>query len=438
MDFKNKHRGILYASIFSILSVAGGYALRYFVNLILAQHLRATIYGDFAFIVSIVFFISMSLLLGMDEAALKFIPEYIAHKQWGEIAGFVKKNFHSLIARSFIVFLLGLLLTAFLVFLTYHGYYDATKYYQYSVTICLAPIVAILSFQAKLLRSFHSLFWSLVTYNVLPFLLFAIGIMLAINFNNNIALHHAIFIFILAAVIVTIIQKAVIDKTYPQKLKSVKPEYLSKEWNSVGISLLVAEVVFTGINAIDILMLKFLGKNLAEVGIFAATTNICGVLMILSIAINIGLAPFVSVNIKKYFHDKKKLQRFINNCNLILTIPTVLLSILIAIFGHQILHAFGPEFVAGYWVLIIVLVSQAIYVLLGISFTILRYTEHQQAIVDSNILTLLLMVSIEALLVTHYGYYGAAIGLAFSRIMMGIWFLFVVRKEFGIKPFFII
>jgi O-antigen/teichoic acid export membrane protein len=272
----------------------------------------------------------------------------------------------------------------------------------------------------------------------MPFLLVFLGIITTIYFTNWLTIYHAFAIYAAALLLVILIQRLAIKKIAPKDLAIAKPKYLTQDWNKVSRHLLIAELTFVGISSIDLIMLKFLGVDFAEVGIFAAAVTICNSIMLVSMAVNIGTAPIISVYMKKYFHNKQRLQHFVNLCNILLVIPTVLLTTVIIIFGRYFLHAFGLEFVKGYWVLVIILISYAISVILGTSFTVLRYTKHQGAIVNSNILALLLMITIEALLVPYYGYYGAAIGLAFSRIAMALWFMIVVKKEFGIKPFFIL
>jgi O-antigen/teichoic acid export membrane protein len=434
-----KHRHtIIYAGIFSMVSITIGYCLRYISNLVIAEHLKAAAYGDFAFIISIVFFIGMILLFGKDEATLKFLSEYIASEQWEEASGFVKNSSSFIFRMCFLSFLLGSLGVVFLFISKMHSHPNVLGYDDYIVTLYLAPLMAILTMQTKVLRSYGSLFWSLITFNIFPLLLFTLGIIITVRFTGWFTLYHSYIIYVVAVLIVVIIQKVVLKKITPKNIITAVPKYLTREWNKVSHHLLMAELIFVGISSVDLIILRLLGNNLTSVGIFASTLTISGVIVLISIAINIGIAPLISVHFKKFYEDKKHLQNFANLCNILLIIPTIFLTAAIIIFGHQILHTFGAEFVTGYWALLIVVAGQAISVLLGTSFTLLRYTEHQKIIANINILTLILMIVLETILIPIYGYYGAAIGLAFSRIFMAIWFAIIVKKEFGIKPFFII
>jgi O-antigen/teichoic acid export membrane protein len=161
MPHSKQHRTVIYASIFSMVSIVMGYCLRYATNLALAKYLKAEAYGDFVFIASIILFIGMALLLGSDEATLAFLPGYLANKNWDKAAGFIKKHLRNIIEISIFSILVGVLSLFVLLYFFQHGYQNFNKYFPYAIALCLAPLIAVMTFQTKLLRTYNSLFWSL-------------------------------------------------------------------------------------------------------------------------------------------------------------------------------------------------------------------------------------------------------------------------------------
>ena len=163
-------------SMVSIGIIILGYALRYIVNLILARHLQTAVYGDWAFIFNVITFSSIIVLLGADDASLVFVPEYVVSQSWDKAAGFLERHIKLIIFMSFLIIAGGGMLVSILYLLDRIGDINISNYYPVIFSFWLIPLAGIVMFNAKLLRSLHCLSWSLVTYRILVFLLFGLGV----------------------------------------------------------------------------------------------------------------------------------------------------------------------------------------------------------------------------------------------------------------------
>ena len=431
----NSHwKKLISHSILAISIIIFGYICRYLANVLLARYLHAEAYGDFSVIFNIMLFGAIGLLLGMDDATLKFIPEYIADKKWRYVAGYLKRNTIIIKLTSLISIFLGMLATFILFLFIRTGYTILNIYYPYALTLWIIPLLAIITFQTKLLRSLRYLTWSLLFYNVFPYILFALGIILAIQTHTEITLLRSVLIFGIGLLLVSIAQYSFIKIALPQEIRSHEPMFLNKRWFTVSIHLMISNLVFVGISSIDLIILEILGHSEVEVGIFAAILVIANSMLLINISINIIISPLIAILAKR----KAQLQSLANMTNWLLTFPTLIMAILIIAFGKTLLSHFGHDFSQGYYVLVIVICGYVVAISTNLSSVLLKYTEHQRATVNINMLALLIMIVIELFSVPRYGFYGAAIGLAVARCLICILNIYTAKNFLKMRSFFFV
>ncbi|HBH60318.1 MAG TPA: hypothetical protein DDX85_00955, partial [Nitrospiraceae bacterium] len=107
--------------------------------------------------------------------------------------------------------------------------------------------------------------------------------------------------------------------------------------------------------------------------------------------------------------------------------------LILLIEGKYILRYFyGPEFEAGYVVLVILTLGQMIKAGAGLIGVLLQMTGEHKVYMKVNIILGIINIILNILLVPSYGMTGAAVATAFCLVMVDIICIFIIHKRLSI------
>ncbi|MCK4869794.1 MAG: polysaccharide biosynthesis C-terminal domain-containing protein [Gammaproteobacteria bacterium] len=437
MSTEWKWKRLVEASYFTIAVIIISFVARYGVNVLLANHLKAEAYGDYAAMINVVFFAGTVLLLGSDEAALRFIPEYVYKRDWARVSGYIKHHLKLILLISVVVVTVMFLIATVLYLLSRVGVGTFFDYHPILFAIWFAPMFALIVFQAKLLRSLHKVAWSLLTFKILPFLLMAFGIFLFTSKGSILTMYQALMVYGTGLFVVVITQFILLLAALPYEVDFSQAEYQKRKWFAVSTAIMFASLIFAGVTTVDLLLLELLGPNEAQVGILAAVLTISSGVLTMPLALNAVIAQRVRVLVRRQNHVY--LQKYANICNYIIVPPIILVAIAIIVYGKALLGHFGQAFVAGYDVLIfVILILGILSMLTAFGRPLLQYSGRHRQLVYANVVALIVMVVVDIVTMPFYGIYGAVLSMILSRLIVAVWVLWASRKLLHIRAFLLI
>lgn len=425
------------ASYVTMAVIVVSFLARYGVNILLANHLKVEAYGDYAAMINVVFFAGTMLLLGSDEAALRFIPEYVYKRDWTRVSGYIKHHLKLILLLSVVVVTFMFLIATVLYLLSRAGINTFFDYHPILFAIWFAPMFALVVFQAKLLRSLHKVAWSLLTFKILPYLLMAFGIFLFTAEGSVLTMYQALMVYGTGLFVVVVAQFILLLAALPYEVDFSKAEYQKRKWFAVSTAIMFASLIFAGVTTIDLLLLEMLGPNEAQVGILAAVLTISSGVLTMPLALNAVIAQRVRVLVRRQNHAY--LQKYANICNYIIAPPIILVAIAIIVCGKALLGHFGHAFISGYDVLVVVIIILGgLSMLTAFGRPLLQYSGRHKQLVYANVVALIVMVIVDIVAMPFYGIYGAVLSMILSRLIVAVWVLWASRKLLHIRSFLLI
>ena len=115
-----------------------------------------------------------------------------------------------------------------------------------------------------------------------------------------------------------------------------------------------------------------------------------------------------------------------------LTLP---LGCVIIVFARELMRIFGPEFEAGWPILIIGTLGQLINCGVGSVGYLLLMSGQQRRLIRIQAVMAVVMVGLSLLLIPRLGLTGAALGAAVTNAVSNVWYLREVRSKLGLSPY---
>ena len=218
------------------------------------------------------------------------------------------------------------------------------------------------------------------------------------------------------------------------KFKASNKKLLSyKNILQKALPMMFSGIMVLLLNWTDILMLGVM-KSEKEVGIYNAAFKIGFMVLIIISTINVIIVPKIS----ELFQEGKliELKKLLNRSTQLITVLTLPIVLVLVIFGKYILAQFGPDFIEGYLVLVIITLSSFFSSICGNVDQILNFTNNQSALLKINIFSLLLNVALNFFLIDNYGIEGAATASLISTIFLNTFCVIYIKRKLGFYTLF--
>lgn len=124
----------------------------------------------------------------------------------------------------------------------------------------------------------------------------------------------------------------------------------------------------------------------------------------------------------------KDVSRWVFTANLVFFLATVVLA-------RDVMSVFGPRFVEGWPVLVIVAGAQMFGASVGSTGRLLAMTDRQRIVMYATVGTVILNVVLNFLLVPRYGIVGSAVATALAMVAVNAVTLMAVKRTLGLWPY---
>ncbi|MCF6344155.1 MAG: polysaccharide biosynthesis C-terminal domain-containing protein [Devosiaceae bacterium] len=398
--------------------------LAYGVQIFLARTLMLEEYGIYVTLWTWLIIVNQVAVFGFSESSLRFIPRYCERKQYQWAIGFMKTGFlFSTLGASFIGLggFLGLWLFA-----------DAipSNYLLPLMVLSLGlPIMALELYFEGISRSFGWYLLTIIPSYVIRPLLIAAGILLAfvLGYTPDAAMVLGIAVIVTAGIVV--IQSIIIWSRLKKQFGNISGAKSKKFWITSSLPLMLA----TGIDELyiysDIIILAFM-LQAPDVAIYFAAQRTMSLAAFIQYAFTmVSVRGFSLANAMR---DRPELQKRITSATswtFWMTVPAVAITL---IAGYPLLRMFGPDFVEGYFVMLVLGLGFLIRASVGQAVDLLIVMGHQVANIFISVGGLAFNIILSIILIPKFGILGAAIATTITFALRAIVLLILTKKLTGL------
>jgi O-antigen/teichoic acid export membrane protein len=401
--------------------------LVYLSQVLLARWMGSFEFGIYAYVWVWVIVLGSLTPLGLNTAILKFIPHYTSGGEEAALKGVIYRSRHIVLGFSSLVAVAGI----GLVFLL-RDYMDNYYVLPLMLGLICVPLFALGEMHEGISRNYG---WTdlafLPPYIARPLLLlFIMGTITLMGFTPCGAAA------LLASIIASFIAIGVQNLLLLKRLKTVMPvteaDYRVAEWLKISTPILLVEGFYMLLAHIDTLMLQLFAAP-QEVGIYFASTKTTGLIGFIYFAVTAVFAHRLAA-----LHSEGRMHEFALRVRSIIHWifwPSLAAGLGLYLLGRPVLWLYGPDFMTGYPVMMILLAGMLVRAATGPVEFMLNMTGYQNATAWVLGSTVVLNLILNSLLIPRFGMVGAASGTVSSVIFASACLYLLVRRKLGINAF---
>ena len=384
------------------------YIIVFLINAVLSRYMTSDVYGDYTVALSLMDIVASIILLGTNSSANRFIPRLYQDRNFEQLLGYLVWN-ANLLKKSFLVcFSVAALLAGIALFMHFYGYMKFEEYHLAFHALWIAPLAALVLLCSNYFISIrHTILGSI-------FQSFAINGLMLVCFLAAIFFFEltlggdgtVITTWVVSFGILLFIQVAILkwkDFTFLSTLKNVFSKnntYKDEIWKKSTTSFMVISIVNSLIWYLDLFIVELAGRQEGSTGYYSAILVITRVIYIIPFYIGLSIASSVSYYFNKP-NQYPRLQQVVNSANFVNFIVSVLMLLVIIGYHEEILNFFGAAYKSVGKALIILAFGTCIVSIARVPRIILLYSGHENFMLHSAIITLLLIL-IAGIPATYY------------------------------------
>jgi O-antigen/teichoic acid export membrane protein len=402
----------------SLVRSAGG-GLLFLSQVFLASWMGAEAFGAYSLAWACVAIAATVAGLGMSGTTVRFIAAYEAGYEAGLLQGLLRFcRFWTIIAAT-ILAILGIALLPL---------WPGAAPYSDPIRLAFIaiPALAILNLDSAIARGFGWMTWSAVAEQIArPTLLMLIGALIAAVILVPRA-EHFVAACVAAYAVVAVVQHFIVRRGIATRVAAAKPRMDRAQWiaMSAGVLLLNGSQAIRS-NADPLLVGLLL--NPVDVGVYTAAMRVATLVAFAMMVAGIAAQPTIAA-----LHSRgsdSDLARFVRRLTRASFIASLALGIMLAVAGRPLLALFGPEFTAGYPVLLVLIAAHVLAASVGPLTSVLVMTGSQGWAAAIHLVSLPVHVALSLLFIPRLGLIGAALAAAFSLALTQLALLAATRRS---------
>lgn len=422
MGHISRHSGVFF--IGTIFRIGAGYLFKVY----LARTLGPEPLGIYALGMTMVAFLGVFNGLGLPQAAVRFISHYVAS---GKIAQL----------RQFLISATGLLLAANVALgftMLWAGPRVAVRFYHTSALAHYLKLFAVImmlgaltAFFAKALQGYKQVSRLTVITDFVGTPLTMLLSIVLITWGKG--LWGYISAQVVSASVVLVLLLRLIWKLTPSDRSS------RVSWSLPETEVVRFSTTLLGIGLLNFLMSQsdkvLLGfySNPRQLGIYAVSAAMVAYIPIALQSVNQIFSPTISDLYTRGEHQL--LGRLYQNLTRWVLAFSLPLAIVIIVFAKPLMRIFGPDFEAGWVVLVIGAVGQLVNCGVGSVGFLLLMSGNERKLIKVQAGAAILTLALGLLLVPRWGIVGAALAAAVTNAFTNGWNLLQVRRVLGFVPY---
>jgi len=423
-----QHAGIrlIRGSTFVFMCRIVGAALTFVSQVLLARWMGAAELGIYVLAFSWCILLSSCATLGFPVAAIRFVGGGLETNEPGYIRGFVRRG-------AQIVALSGILISAVGIAMLWSGWLFTEPANRYTLTLALliVPVFAANTFFSGVANGLSRFPLSFLPANVVRPLLFMSLIVAAWFTTGTLNASRVMSLQALAIIAVSSVAIWMIRRALDNSLDAEPAKYDTRAWARTSAPLL-AMTLFSG---------YFPEINIIVAGAYLPSEQLALFHVSFRLALLVSFALFAVDAVTGpeaarllLSGDKSALQSFVDRATRLRFTVAVTAVVMFGIAGKYFLGLFGPEFVDGYRLLIILAFAQLVQAAVGPVARLMSVSGHQDRCLVVFVVALLALVLLVATLVPLFGATGAAIAALIDMTIWALWMRYLVVRHLDIRP----
>jgi O-antigen/teichoic acid export membrane protein len=402
------------------------------VNAVIAfvsQVLLARWMGSFEYGIFVLVWVTMVIVgnlscLGFHTSIIRFIPEYREKGRMAELRGILLASRLFVLIASTVVAAIGAA-GIWLFAPAIESYYIIPFYLG---IVCLPMISLSDALQGVSRANAWAISALSPTYLIRPVLILAfMGGSLLAGFQPCAV--TAIIAAIMATYTTTIIQLVSVTGRVDRRMEPGPRRFLMREWILVSMPIFLVESFFFLLTNADVLMVgRFMPPD--QVAVYFATVKTLALVHFVYFAVKAGVAQrYASIT---HAGDTQLLSAFARETASWTFWPSLAMAFAVLLLGKPMLSLFGPEFVAGYPLLFVLVGGVVARAAVGPAESLLTMTGNQNVCALVYALALSLNIVLNFMLIPEFGLWGAAIATAIAMAFEALALSFTVWRRLGI------
>ncbi len=398
------------AAFASLVGVYLGVGVQFALRLYLARPLGTVHYGDVALALAIINVVAHLAMVGFNHALPRLVGEYQARGDDGRLYGAVRFAVMLTCGASAALAVLGASLAWGL------GHDRPQRVTTLLLAFAVVPLLAMLHLMIHVARSFQRMWLARLPYNViLPTLVLTVVVALAVTDRLTPARVIAAY-GLLAMPLILDVGRRLLRLPPLARARQGRPVHEPRPW----MRLALPNLLFTGCNQLvrrmDLLLVGLLASD-EELGVYALAFNLMQVVMLATHAANAYISS--SLASAHAMGDRDRLRREARATARLALVMSGSLALLLVIAGQPILAFFGEAFVAGYPLLVVLLLGVVAEACFAPGMNLLQMADRERQ--AAAILAGLLVASTIGyiVLLPIHGAMGAAVVAAVTRLLIG-------------------
>jgi O-antigen/teichoic acid export membrane protein len=398
----------------------GSAALLYLSQIVLARWMGSNQYGIYVFVWTCVLWLGGLADLGLSITSIRLIPHYRETGDFAHMRGLIRGS--RLAAMAVGTVIAAVCVTVLWLFKPLEDHYALPAY----IALFCLPLYALTQVQDGLGKGFAWMGVSLVPPYILRPMLLLLGMVAAHLAGLPMEATTAAGAAIVATWGAGLIQTLIINGRLPDVVPPGERRYAFKAWILAALPLLVMTGSDLTLQSADVLIVsRYMTPT--DVAIYFAAAKTMALIMFVHYAVGSAAANrYAALHARG---DKEALRAFARDAVHWTFWPSLAAAILLLALGLPLLWLFGPQFVEGYPVMLILVVGFLFRSSMGPAEFLLNMLGEHKICAVVLLATALLNIALNLVLVPAFGLLGAATATSASLVAAAMMHYVVVGRR---------
>jgi O-antigen/teichoic acid export membrane protein len=423
MGHISRHSTVFFAG--TLFTTAAGYLFKVY----LARKLGAEALGIYALGMTIVGFVGLFAGLGLPQSAVRFVALYTATGKVAELRSFIARSCGLLVGANLLAGVLVVLAGPWIARRFYHTP-ALDPYFKFFALIMLTG--ALTTFFGQVLQGYKDVSRRTVITNFVGTPLMMVLTVGLVTLGTGLWGYLAAQVMGAAIVVVLLIIAA--WRLSPSGARQL----------GGALAPLESQVLAFGVTVFGVALLEFflaqadkilIGVyiNARQVGVYSVAMAIVAFVPIALQSVNQIFSPIIAdLHGRGEQELLSRLFQTLTKWILALTLPVAAVTI---VFARPLMRIFGPDFEAGWIVLVVGTLGQLINCGAGPVGYLLLMSGNQKRLIRVQAAMTAITIVLNAVLIPLWGITGAAISSALTNAATNLWFLRELRSSLHMSPY---
>ncbi len=402
-----------------------GAAVTFLTQVAMARWMGAAELGVYVLAFSWLTILAVVAVAGLNGAAMRFIGRPLAVDDYSAIRGFLRRSRQISLGIS-------LLIALAMIALVLSGYLgDSVHPYLYLLAAIALPFYTLIVYYAGIANAFSWFGISFMPNNVLRPLAFFLALAGFWYLRGHLDASVSMALHLLVIVLLGLAVAGWCERALHGRIRPAEPKYETRLWLRTALPIMFMILFSSYFPAFTVIVAGPLLTS-EDIAIFNTAFRIA---LLVSFGVT-AIDAFVSPEMMRLYAqgEQAALKRLVNRTTRTRFLVALSAVVVFLVAGDWILGFFGDEFVEGYWILIILGLTQLAQAAAGPAARLLSFSGHQDQGLYISIVSLLLSAVLIWWLSSAFGAIGTAAAALIAIVVWCAGMSYVVAKQLGIRP----